>query len=265
MHSNLQLWLGAPEGAQHFDPAQLTAEERDRMARLRRSTRRQEFAVSRALRAHVRGGAPQPASESLSHSGGYAALAQAHPSLRLGVDLELNRPRDVLAIARTAFSESEARALQAAAGPERERLFYAMWTVKEALAKALQLHLVDALLSCELVVDGPEWQVRMPTSAAGCVAVYQPRTELTLAVACIAPEGAYDYLDATRTIETRSWPPQRPASWPLIAAIALAAADAPAAADCGSAAAARAAARAPGSGTDGSSCESAPARPRAVS
>jgi phosphopantetheinyl transferase (holo-ACP synthase) len=217
MHGNPNVWLAGPDAAQHLDPAQLTDEERDRMARLRRAARRQEFAVSRALRAHVRLATPHPASESLSHSGGYAALAQAHPSLRVGVDLELHRARDVLATARTAFSEFEARALQAAAGPERERLFYAMWTVKEALAKALQLPLLDALRFCELVLDGPEWQVRVPESAAGWVAVYQPRAELTLAVACIAPQDGCDDRNARLPIETWSWPPQRPASWPLMA------------------------------------------------
>ena len=235
MHGNPNVWLAGPEAAQHFDPAQLTDEERARMARLRRSARRQEFAVSRALRTHARLALVRPASESLSHSGGYAALAQAQPSLRVGVDLELHRPRDVLATARGAFSEAEVGALQTVADPERERLFYTMWTVKEALAKALQLHLLDALRDCRLVVDGPEWQVRVPQSVSGCVAVYQPRPELTLAVACIG---------ASLPIDSWTWPPQRTASWPLIAAISLAAADAPPAADPGTAAAARGAARA---------------------
>jgi hypothetical protein len=233
MHGKMQLWLAAPEAAQHFDPAQLTEPERVRMARLCRAVKRQEFAVSRALRAHVRRESTQPGSESLSHSGGYAALARAHPELRIGVDLEVHRPRDVLATARTAFSEYEARALEGAAGPERERLFYTMWTVKEALAKALQLHLLEALRSCVLVVDGPAWQIRAPTASAGCVAVYQPRADLTLAVASIG---------ATPAIECWSWPPQRLASWPLSAAISLAAADAPAATDRETAGAARAAA-----------------------
>jgi phosphopantetheinyl transferase (holo-ACP synthase) len=233
MHGNLQLWLAAPEAAQHFDPAQLTDDERDRYARLRRPERRQEFAVSRALRTHARRGAIQPASESLSHSGGYAALARAHPDLRVGVDLELHQPRDVVATARTAFSEAEAQALAAAASDQRAQLFYAMWTVKEALAKALQLPLLEALRSCVLVVDGPEWQIRTPRLAAGCVAVYRPRLELTLAVACIGNRVP---------IESWSWPPQQPATWPLTAAIALATADAHAAAGSGSAGAARAAA-----------------------
>ena len=113
---------------------------------------------------------------------------------------------------RTVFAESETRALESAAEPERERLFYAMWTVKEALAKALRLDLMDALRSCELIVDGPQWRARAPTPATGCISVYQPRTELTLSVVSIG---------ASVPIETWSWPPQRPASWPLIAAIAL--------------------------------------------
>ena len=212
MMDSVQLWLATPDAAQHFDPARLTDEDRDRMTRLRNSTRRQEFAVSRALRTHVLRGERQPASESLSHSGGYAALARGHAELQIGVDLESHRSRDVLAIARTAFTEPEARALEAAAGHERERLFYAMWTVKEALAKALQLDLMDALRSCALIVDGPQWRVRAPTRVPGTIAVYQPRAELTLTVACIG---------ATVPIENWSWPPQQPAAWPLIAAISL--------------------------------------------
>jgi len=230
MYGNLQLWLAAPEAAQHFDPAQLTAAERSRFARLRRPQRRQDFAVSRALRMHVRREAPEPASESLSHSGGYAALARARPELRVGVDLQVHQARDVLATARTAFAESEARALAAAASRERAQLFYAMWTVKEALAKALQLPLLEALRCCVLLVDGPEWQLRTPTPVAGSIAVYQPRVDLTLAVTCVG---------AALRIENWNWPPQRPATWPLIAAIALSAADAHAAAGPGSAGAAR--------------------------
>ena len=253
---SLQLWLAAPDAAQHFDPARLTDEDRLALARVRRATRRQEFAVSRALRAHVRRNERDSIRESLSHSGGYAALARAQPALHVGVDLELHRPRDALAISRNVFSESETRALEAAAGPERERLFYAMWTVKEALAKALQLPLLEALRSCELVAVGPAWQIRAPAPAVGCVTVYQPRAELTLAVACIG---------ARVPIQTWSWPPQRPASWPVIAAISLSAAGAPAAADRESAGAAHAAARASDSGTDGSSCGCGPARPAAAS
>jgi hypothetical protein len=213
MHGNLELWLATPDAAQHFDPAQLTDEDRDRRARLRRPMRSQEFSVSRALRSHARQhGARSAASESMSHSGGYAALARVQSAVRIGVDLELNRARRTLASASTVFTRSEMRALEAAADQDRERLFYTIWTVKEALAKVLQLPLMEALRSCEVLVDGPEWRVRSPVPGAGHVVLYQPRAELTLAVA---------WLGAQLPIETWCWPPQQPASWPLIAAISL--------------------------------------------
>lgn len=252
---SLGLWLAPPGAAHHFDPAELTEVERDRLGRLRRERRRQEFAVSRALRLHVARSAPSPAAESLSHSGGYAALARARPELRVGVDLEQHRPRDVLSIARTAFSESEARSLESVGNAARERLFYAMWTVKEALAKALQLDLLTALRRCEVAVDGPAWHVLIPVAeAAGCVTVFQPRADLTLAVACIG---------ASISIESWTWPPERPASWPIIAAVSLSAAGAPPATAPGIACAKPAAAPAKARGSGGSSRGAGPARPRA--
>ncbi len=217
MHGNL--WLASPQAARYFDPGQLSDAERNRLARLRREGRRQEFAVSRALRLHVaRTTTPHSASESLSHSGGYAALARVGPELRVGVDIEHHRPRDVVSIARTAFADSEADVLECVSDAERERLFYAMWTIKEALAKALQLGLLVALRRCEVAIQAGGWQVRIPAPTAGCVAVYQPRTDLTLAVACIG---------ASLAFETWSWPPQQPAAWPLIASASLSAAVAP--------------------------------------
>jgi hypothetical protein len=76
----------------------------------------------------------------------------------------------------------------------------------------LQLHLTEALRSCEVLVNGLEWQVRAPLTAAGCVVVYQPRADFTLAAA---------WIGASLPIETWCWPPQQLTSWPLIAAISL--------------------------------------------
>jgi hypothetical protein len=213
MTESLQVWLATPEAAQHFDPARLTDADRRRMARLRRPARSQEFAVSRALRVHARHFVQLPFSESMSHSGGaYAALAHAHPAMRIGVDLEFHRPRRALAAAATVFTAAQMRVLEAAAECDREKLFYSIWTVKEALAKALGLPLMAALRSCEVIVDGPLWQVRAPMTAAGGVVLYRPRADLTLAVAWIGAE---------LPIETWCWPPRQPASWPVIAAISL--------------------------------------------
>jgi phosphopantetheinyl transferase len=212
MMESLQVWLATPEAAQHFDPATLTDAERERMAGLRREPRRQDFSVSRALRAHARPRVRHPFSDSLSHSGGYAALAQVHPAMPVAVDLELHRDRRSRPVAVNVFNPAEMRALEAAAERDREQLFYSIWTVKEALAKVLQLPLMDALRACEVVIDGLHWQVRAPMPAAGGVVLYQPRADLTLAVA---------WIGAKLPIETWCWPPQQPASWPVIAAISL--------------------------------------------
>jgi 4'-phosphopantetheinyl transferase len=126
------VWLGAPEAAGLFAADALDAAELDRFQR-RRARRREEFAVSRALRAHARS-ASLPV-ESLSHSGGHAAMLQARAGLRVGVDLEAHRPRDFLAIARATFAAGEAAMLEELGGKQREQAFYALWTLKEASRK----------------------------------------------------------------------------------------------------------------------------------
>lgn len=254
----LHLWLSVPQAARYFDPAELEATERTRFEQLRSQLRRQEFEVSRALRRQARATDPMPAAESLSHSGGYAALLRAPPGRLVGIDLELHRPRDVLSIARGAFCESEVAVLEALASPDRDPMFYALWTMKEALAKALQLDLLEALRQCQFVQRGQDWHGCAPTSTAGFVAVFRPRHDMSLAVACIG--GGHP-----ASIRKWSWPPQLAASWPLIAAISLAAADVPEAASCGSAGVTRAAAPASSSENDGSSCGCGPARRRAIS
>ena len=105
------------------------------------------------------------------------------------------------------------RALEAAPGPEREQLFYAIWTVKEALAKALQLPLDGrAALAARSWSTDRSGRSRHRRRTPGGVVLYQPRADLTLAVA---------WIGAKLPIETWDWPPQQPASWPLIAAISL--------------------------------------------
>lgn len=81
------------------------------------------------LRAGVRAWA------TLSHSGEHLAAAVAPQPI--GLDLELpHRQRDVMALAQYMFAPDEvARLADTAAGPERERLFYAFWALKEARGK----------------------------------------------------------------------------------------------------------------------------------
>lgn len=214
--SRLTLWLGFPTARAHFDPSALSETDQARLAASRGSRRRADFEVSRALLAMANIGS---AAHSMSHSAEHAALFIAPTGSRIGVDLEINRPRDVLRLARLAFDEREVRALECAAPESRQALFYTLWTLKESFAKALQLNLVDALRHCVFWIDGSEWRGCVPTEASWSAAVFQPRPEIFIAAARI---GANEAMQPN----TWEWPPKQRAEWPLRAACASAPSDA---------------------------------------
>ena len=73
----------------------------------------------------------------VSHSAPHGLIAFAAQG-RLGVDAEVRRPdRDFDGIAGRVFGPQERAALAAAWGEDKARLFYRLWTMKEALIKAL--------------------------------------------------------------------------------------------------------------------------------
>ena len=85
----------------------------------------------------LRSGAPAPVSFSVSHGGGHGLLAVAGEG-RVGVDVEERAPRrDLDALIEAVFAPDERAELASASGPHRTRMFYRLWTVKEALVKAL--------------------------------------------------------------------------------------------------------------------------------
>ncbi|HUQ81183.1 MAG TPA: 4'-phosphopantetheinyl transferase superfamily protein [Gemmatimonadaceae bacterium] len=72
----------------------------------------------------------------LSHSGSCALVGVAR-GRQVGVDVEqLRALHDLDGIADRVCSAAERAALSALAGPERDGAFFALWTRKEALAKA---------------------------------------------------------------------------------------------------------------------------------
>jgi 4'-phosphopantetheinyl transferase len=88
-------------------------------------------------------GKPQLAREpkrlafNLSHSEHLALVAVARDR-EVGVDVERVKPeRDLIALAERALAPEEAAAVREAAGPERVRLFYELWTRHEARLKCL--------------------------------------------------------------------------------------------------------------------------------
>lgn len=136
--------------------------ERTRWNRFRHAGRRREFALCRAAlrsvlcvrlgctngelgfeqsergkpRAVLRG-APAPVSFSVSHSGAHGLLAIAREG-RIGVDVEERfARRDLDALIAAVFTADERTEVEAAAGGHRSRAFYRLWTIKEALVKAV--------------------------------------------------------------------------------------------------------------------------------
>lgn len=73
----------------------------------------------------------------VSHGGRHGLIALA-PDGRLGVDVEeRTERRDFDRLIDAAFGANEQRALTRANGPSRIHLFFKLWTIKEALIKAL--------------------------------------------------------------------------------------------------------------------------------
>ena len=206
------LWLADPTAGELFDAAALSDQDRERLSAHRSLRREREFKVSRALKAFTNAEAH---AFSLSHSAGHAALLLAPANLRVGVDLETLQPRDVLRIARFAFHEDEVAALEAATGNARDELFYALWTLKEALGKALELSLLDALRRCVFTRDTNGWTGIAPTAAPWSAQVFRASSGFVLAAAFVG-------VSELPRLETWEWPPQRAAEWPVIAGCASA-------------------------------------------
>ncbi len=73
----------------------------------------------------------------VAHSGDYALIAIAHGT-EVGVDIEHMRPRNDLAgLAAQILSPSEAQRWESLDGEECVKAFFAAWTVKEAVSKAV--------------------------------------------------------------------------------------------------------------------------------
>lgn len=80
---------------------------------------------------------PAPASFNISHSGEHGLVAYA-PAGRLGVDVEERDPqRDLGMLIDTVLGPEERAALALTRGQERTHLFFKIWTLKEAVMKAL--------------------------------------------------------------------------------------------------------------------------------
>lgn len=200
-----ELWLATSAAAEHFDPNALIAAERARYDGIRRAKTHRDFAVSRALLAHLK--MDSPPKGRLSHSGGVAALLLTNRDSAVGVDVERHTARRFTALARFAFTDQEAAAVESVEGAERERLFYALWTLKEAYAKALQRPLLDAIRHCSFRVIGRELHGTVPDDRPWRAKVFEPRPGVTIAAAFVGE-------DIHSNVRTHAWPPEREERWP---------------------------------------------------
>lgn len=202
------LWLAGPSAAARFDPARQSFEDRRRWSRMSGAAPRLDWTVSRALLAHV---GRNETARSLSHAGGYAALALAPPGTRVGVDVEVADPRrDCVRLSRFAFAPAEADAVAALEGAPRRAHFYSLWTLKEACIKAFGLTLLEGLRRCVFTLEKDRWQAAVPAAIEWDGWLFQPAPELYLAVVCQPPAGGWRQME---------WPEPPTGAWPLLARV----------------------------------------------
>lgn len=92
---------------------------------------------------------------SLSHTRGMAAVAVAE-SVEIGVDVEpSDRRAESMKLAQRFFAPEEVALLAAVEGEARRDLFFAIWTLKEAVVKAMGQGLSRALDSFSVTPDPP--------------------------------------------------------------------------------------------------------------
>ncbi len=134
----LEIWRGPlSHSSGSGDDDLLTPEERACAACMLHPLRRAQFAAGHALLHRVRARHGMPLSASLSHSAQWILVAAVR-SGPVGVDVETMRTdRSLDRLSERFFVPEEHHWLMQFPAVERGHLFYALWTAKEALFKAL--------------------------------------------------------------------------------------------------------------------------------
>ena len=119
-------------------------------------------------------------------------------------------PRDAESFARLAFTPRERADLEALDERRRLRHLYALWTLKEAFAKALRIDLQHALQTCEIWREGDGWHASAPPTALWAADVFAPSDDLMLAIVRVAPD---DRCTPTGRVIQHEWPQGETARW----------------------------------------------------
>jgi 4'-phosphopantetheinyl transferase len=98
----------------------------------------------------------------LSHTEGLIVLGVTD-EYTIGVDVEHDdRAVDILGIARRFFAPTEHAALFMQGEPERRRLFFSYWTLKEALLKAQGVGLSEGMDTVQFAIESTRLRTRLP-------------------------------------------------------------------------------------------------------
>ena len=159
----LRLYLATPDCAARYRAELLDAADRLHLSRHPDRAAQTSWRASRFLKqqAAADGFSGNPNfSGSLSHSGGHAVLTVPSADFPVGVDLERLRPRRFDAWPDWVLQTDEVQWLQSHADLAD---YYALWTLKEALLKAVGLGLAD-MPQVGLRQEGRDWRL----CAGGC-------------------------------------------------------------------------------------------------
>ncbi|ANN78472.1 4'-phosphopantetheinyl transferase family protein [Bordetella flabilis] len=190
-------WWATPVAARHYRQDRLRADDVAR-ARAPRSPRAErDWQVSRALLSEALAAWPRGADPALSlaHSQGHAVAALAPAGWRVGVDLESMRPRDFAALAQWCCTAEEQAAVAACDAATRPRLFYLLWTLKEAFIKAAGLRFPADMRAVGLLPSGDPsgepggWRLRAPDGPWQAYAAVLDGTWVVSVVSCAPQEG----------------------------------------------------------------------------
>jgi 4'-phosphopantetheinyl transferase len=173
-------WASIADGGPHLEPL-LSAHERDRWRAYVQPDDRLRFLTAAALLRRAAAASASVAAErvrvdrscsrcgeqhgkprlldhpaldvSVAHAGEHVVVALARGP-RIGVDVERIRDIDVDELARATFAPDEADALAALPAAERTAAFFALWTRKESIFKALAVGITDDFAAVSATASG---------------------------------------------------------------------------------------------------------------
>jgi 4'-phosphopantetheinyl transferase len=141
---------------------------------------------------------------SLTHSGGEIAAALADAPV--GLDVETAVAPLPIEVMDVAFSRAERAAVAAAAPDDRTRLFYGVWTRKEAVLKADGRGLHDPLDAIDTIGPGGGWRSKVALDDRSFhVAVINWTPDHYAALACAVPFNP-PVLHRVPAAELAGWP-----------------------------------------------------------